>query len=311
MILVTGGAGFIGSNIVKGLNDRGYDKIIIADDLTDSRKHKNMNKLKFTDYIDYRDLLPVLDDLELKMIFHQGACSDTTATDGRLVMEMNYEYSKALLLYCIEQKVRFVYASSASVYGDGKKGFAEKEECEYPLNVYAFSKYQFDRFVRMNTKHFTKQVAGLRYFNVYGQQENHKDKMSSVACHMFNQYKKGESLKLFEGSDKFLRDFVHVDDVVNVNMFLMENKKVSGIFNCGTGKAESFMTVARAVKSVYKDAKLELVPFPDELKGKYQEFTEADLSALRAAGYDKDFMDVETGVAKYMKILDKTGGYII
>lgn len=311
MILVTGGAGFIGSNIVKALNERGYEKIIITDDLTDNRKHRNLNKLKFYDYIDYRDFLSVMDDIELKVIFHQGACSDTTATDGRYVMDVNYDYSKALLMHSIENKIRFIYASSASVYGDGKHGFIEKEECEYPLNVYAFSKYQFDRFVRINKKHFTKQVAGLRYFNVYGPQENHKDKMSSVAYHMFRQYKKGESLKLFEGSDKFLRDFIHVDDVVSVNMFLFENKKVNGIFNCGTGKAESFMTVARTVKSVYKDAKLELISFPDELKGKYQEFTEADLTELRDAGYDKSFMDVEAGVSKYMETLEKTDGYII
>ena len=192
-------------------------------------------------------------------------------------------------------------------------GFREMEDCEYPLNVYAFTKYQFDRYFnqRMYFSNKSNQVVGLRYFNVYGPQENHKGKMASVAYHMFNQIKNGESMKLFTGSENFKRDFIHVDDVVNVNMFFFEHPELSGIFNCGTGHAESFVEIANALKEKYNHAKIEYIPFPESLKGKYQEFTEADMNKLRSVGYTKDFISLREGTLKYADVLEKTDGYII
>jgi ADP-L-glycero-D-manno-heptose 6-epimerase len=312
MIVVTGGAGYIGSNIVKGLNDRGHTNILVVDDLTNGEKHKNLNRLKFADYIDYRDLLANIGKMSVKVISHQGACSDTTERDGRFMMSVNYDYSKKLLEYSLaHSNVQFIYASSASVYGDGKKGFTEKPECEYPLNVYAYSKFQFDNYVR-NTRNDTQtQIVGLRYFNVYGPQENHKGKMASVAFHSFNNVKSGNPMRLFEGSENIKRDFIHVDDVVKVNLFFIENPHLSGIYNCGTGRAESFMNIATAVREVYPEAKLDIIPFPEELKGKYQTFTQADMSKLHEAGYKGGFMTVNEGVKRYLKVLEEAGGYII
>ncbi|MDR0453447.1 MAG: ADP-glyceromanno-heptose 6-epimerase [Deferribacteraceae bacterium] len=310
MIVVTGGAGFIGSNLIKELNNQGFNNILIVDDLTDGAKHKNMNRLNFFDYVDYKDFLPNIDRFGVKMIFHQGACSDTTERNGRYMMQTNYEYSKELLTFCINKRVRMFYASSASVYGDGKNGFRESPECEYPLNMYAFSKYQFDRFVELNERHLSAQLVGLRYFNVYGPQENHKGKMASVAFHAYNQVKNGGRISLFEGSENFRRDFIHVDDVVKVNIFFLDNPDLIGVYNCGSGKAESFTAVAEAVKTVYNHAKIETIPFPEELTGKYQTFTQADLTKLRRDGYNEDFMDVGAGVKKYVKILSESGGYL-
>lgn len=303
MIIVTGGAGFIGSNIVRGLNNLGLDDIIIIDDLKNASKHKNLNRIKFRDYIDVESSIDFIKNNsthKLEAIFHQGACSDTMETDGNYMMKNNYEYSKNLLHICLENKIRLFYASSASVYGNGDKGFAEREENEYPLNVYAFSKYQFDRYVNnlAKEKKINTQVVGLRYFNVYGPQENHKGRMASVAFHLFNQIKLGESMKIFEGSENFLRDFIYIDDVVSVNNFFFENEKIRGIFNCGTGHAESFLEIAKALKEVYSKSNIEYIPFPDALKGKYQKFTQANLTNLREAGYDKDFMSVNSGDRK-------------
>lgn len=313
MIIVTGGAGFIGSNIVKRLNDKGIDDIIIVDNLEKAEKHKNLNKVKFYDFIDKRDfnIYDFLSKNSVSAIFHQGASSNTMETDGRYMMKNNYEYTKDIFLACQKQNVRLFYASSASVYGNGENGFIEQEECEYPLNVYAFSKYQFDRFLTINAKNITSQVVGLRYFNVYGPQENHKGKMASVAFHMFNQIKNNEPMKLFEGSQNFKRDFIYVDDVVNVNMFFYEHPEINGVYNCGTGKAESFCEIANALKEKYSHANIEYVTFPENLVGKYQKFTESDITKLRKAGYEKPFTDLKTGTLKYAEILEKTGGYII
>jgi ADP-L-glycero-D-manno-heptose 6-epimerase len=273
----------------------------------------NLAKLDFRDYLDYRELFKNWKELkkELKAVFHQGACSDTTVTDGRYMMEINYEYSKELLIRTLDlDGVPFIYASSASVYGSGKNGFTEKSECENPLNPYAFSKFQFDRLARYAAeKRPADTVIGLRYFNVYGPGEAHKLKMASVAYHLYNQMKRGEPLKLFEGSDNFLRDFVHVDDVVAVNIHMWQNNIASGIYNCGAGKAESFTAVAEAVIEAgcaqNPLTTLEYIPFPDELKGKYQAFTQADLTKLRnEGGYKEKFMSVSEGVKRYIKALD-------
>lgn len=311
MIIVTGGAGFIGSNIVYKLNQRGIYDIIIVDSLKNSAKQRNLNALKFVDFIDKEDFLIHLNSFKkISVIFHNGACSNTMETDGKYIMKNNYEYSKELLSYCVNNKTRFIYASSASVYGNGLKGFREENECEYPLNVYAFSKYIFDQYVRNNWNKINTQVVGLRYFNVYGQQENHKGKMASVINHFHNEIKNEGKMKLFEGSDGFLRDFIYVDDVVDVNLFFFDNPSIKGIFNCGTGKAESFLKIAEIMKSLYEDSKIEFVPFPDALKGKYQAFTQADLTNLRKAGYKKEFTSLEEGVKKYVKFLKENDGYL-
>lgn len=313
MVIVTGGAGFIGSNIVKGLNNKGIDNILIVDNLEKAEKHKNLNKIKFYDYVDKRDfnVEEFLQNNKVEAVFHQGASSNTMETDGRYMMKNNYECTKETFLACQKHNVRLFYASSASVYGNGDKGFIEKEECEYPLNVYAFSKYQFDRFLNLNVKHLGSQVVGLRYFNVYGPQENHKGRMASVAFHMFNQIKNNEPMKLFEGSQNFKRDFIYVDDVVAVNMFFFEHQSISGIYNCGTGNAESFCEIANALKEKYTEAKIEYIPFPESLVGKYQTFTQSDITSLRKAGYNKPFISLKEGTLKYADILENSDGYII
>ena len=315
MIIVTGGAGFIGSNIVRGLNNLGISDILIVDNLKNASKHKNLNRVVFGDYIDKEDfdVYSFVENNKVDAIFHQGACSDTMETDGKYMMKNNYEYSQHILHACLENKVRFLYASSATVYGNGENGFAEDEKNEYPLNVYAFSKYQFDRYVNIlfRNKKINSQVVGLRYFNVYGPQENHKGRMASVAFHLFNQIKAGEKMKIFEGSENFLRDFIHVDDVVSVNNFFFENENISGIFNCGTGKAESFVEIAKALKEMYSSSEIEYIPFPDALKGKYQKYTQADLTNLKKVGYTKEFMNVNTGVKKYAKVLEESNGYLM
>ncbi len=312
MIIVTGGAGFIGSNIVKGLNERGIDEIIVVDNLKNSTKHRNLNRLKFKDYLDKDDFIQNINSFasyKIEAIFHQGACSNTMETDGRYMMRNNYDYSKLLLDFCIRSGVRFLYASSASVYGDGAGGFRESEENEYPLNVYAFSKFLFDRYVSSLINNVNIQIVGLRYFNVYGPQEAHKGKMASVVYHFHNQILDDGTIKLFEGSENFRRDFIFVDDVVKVNMFFFENRDKRGIYNCGTGKSRSFLDIANIMASLYENVRIEFVPFPAELKGKYQTFTEADISLLRSTGYRESFLELEIGVKRYVDLLKKTGGF--
>ena len=311
MIIVTGGAGFIGSNLVRGLNRRGLTDILVVDDLEAGDKHRNLNALQFTDLVDYRDFEQRLDSFagaKLEAIFHQGACSDTLETNGRFMLRVNYEYSKTLLAFALG-RCPFLYASSASVYGDGKRGFVEEERCEEPLNVYAFSKFLFDRHVRRLLPSAKTQVAGLRYFNVYGPQENHKGRMASVVFHLHAQAKSGKTLAIFEGSQNFRRDFVFVEDAVALNLFLFDHPKVAGIFNCGTGKAESFLALAQATASHFPGTKIEYKPFPEELRGKYQDYTQADLTALRRAGCAHEFTPLTKGVASYVEVLEASGGY--
>jgi ADP-L-glycero-D-manno-heptose 6-epimerase len=311
MIIVTGGAGFVGSNIVRSLNDKGITNIIVVDNLSKPEKHLNLNRLKIVDFIDKEDFLHRLNQFkQVETIFHQGACSDTMETNGRYMMKNNFEYSKDLLNFALTNKINFLYASSASVYGNGNNGFREELSCEYPLNVYAYSKFLFDQHVREVLKaQITSQVLGLRYFNVYGPQENHKGRMASVAFHLMTAASKGESLKLFDGSEQFRRDFIYVDDVVSVNQFFFETKK-SGIYNCGSGNAQSFTDIANTLKELLPDTQIETIPFPPALTGKYQTFTQADTAALRASGYDKPFMDVQAGVKRYFELFQNTGGYL-
>lgn len=308
MIVVTGGAGFIGSNIVKGLNEAGEEDILVVDNLSNAEKHLNLNSLSIADYIDKDDFLQKLNKFKnVSAIFHQGACSSTTEQDGKYMMSNNYEYSKNLLNYSLENSIDFLYASSASVYGNGDAGFVEKREAEYPLNVYGFSKFAFDNYVRRVLPQVKSQVLGLRYFNVYGPQENHKGRMASVAFHLFHQLQETGKMKLFEGSGHFRRDFIHVADTVKINLHFYESK-TSGIFNAGTGKARSFADIASTLQSLHGSGEIESIPFPEDLRGKYQEFTEAGLDKLRAAGYSKEFMSLEEGVKQYSEQLSATNG---
>lgn len=313
MIIVTGGAGMIGSNIVKALNEAGINDILVVDNLKNGKKFKNLVDLDITDYMDRDDFLTQImagDDFgPIEAIFHEGACSATTEWDGKYMMLNNYEYSKELLHYCLDREIPFLYASSAATYGETDT-FIEEREYEGALNVYGYSKQQFDNYVRRlwqdAEEHGEKlsQITGFRYFNVYGPREDHKGSMASVAFHLNNQINAGENPKLFAGSESFKRDFVYVGDVSKVNLWFLENG-VSGIFNCGTGNAESFEEVAKAVITHHGKGEIQTIPFPDHLKGAYQEFTQADLTKLRAAGCDVVFKTVAEGVAEYLAIQNR------
>jgi ADP-L-glycero-D-manno-heptose 6-epimerase len=312
MYIVTGGAGFIGSNIVRALNQRGIDDIVIVDDLEHGEKHLNLNSLSFADFVDVNDAddwIELNESEDIDAVFHQGACSDTTEQDGRYMMQANFETSKAWFTLAADN-CPFFYASSAAIYGDGKAGFREEPACEWPLNVYGFSKLAFDNWVRARIADVKTPVVGLRYFNVYGPQENHKGRMASVVFKLYQQAAKGEELTVFEGSKEFLRDFIHVDDVVDVNLHFLDAKKPPhGIFNCGSGRAESFLELAQHTAAQFKGAKIREVPFPPDLRGKYQAFTRSDLSALRTAGYTKEFTRLADGVSRYVDVLKQSGGF--
>ncbi len=307
MIIVTGGAGFIGSNIVKALNDMGRRDILVVDDLTDGTKFLNLVDLDIEDYMDKDDFIASImagDDFgPIDVIFHEGACSATTEWDGKFMMQNNYEYSKELLHFCLDREIPFYYASSAATYGD-KLDFIEQRQSEGPLNVYGYSKFLFDEYVRRILPHANSPVCGFKYFNVYGPREQHKGSMASVAFHLNTQILKGENPKLFAGSEKFLRDFIYVGDVADVNIWCWQHG-ISGIYNLGTGKAQSFKDVADAVVTFHGKGHIETIPFPEHLKSRYQEYTQANMDKLRAAGYDKPFKDVKTGVTEYMAWLNK------
>jgi len=323
MIIVTGGAGFIGSNLVRGLNQRGLNNILVVDDLSDGDKVKNIEDCDIQDYMDKDEFLRRIEQgMEfdgMSAIYHQGACSDTMETDGRYIMQTNYDYSKSLFHYCGQNGIPFIYASSASVYGGGEV-FKEDPNHEQALNAYAYSKLLFDRYVRKNRDISESQVVGLRYFNVYGYGEAHKGRMASVAYHFFNQYQEQGFVNLFAGSGGYkdgqqLRDFVWVKDVVDVNLHFLEHPEVTGIFNVGTGRAQSFNDVATAVLNTLEstakttsewvaDKKLRYIEFPAALVGKYQSYTKADLTNLTITGdFNKSFATVEQGVKQYVETL--------
>lgn len=307
MIVVTGGAGFIGSNIVKGLNDLGRKDILVVDDLTDGTKYANLADLDIADYMDKDEFISAIvsgENLDIEVIFHQGACSSTTEWDGKFMMENNYNYSKDLLHYCLDFDIPFLYASSAATYGGRSDNFIEDRVYEKPLNVYGYSKFLFDQYVRKILPNANSQICGFRYFNVYGPRENHKGSMASVAYHLNEQITKGEKPKLFAGSDNFRRDFIYVGDVVEVNLWFWKNK-VSGIFNCGTGRAESFQSVADAVLDYHKKGEIDYIPFPEHLKGRYQSFTQADLTKFRKTGCPIEFKTVSQGTTEYMQWLNQ------
>lgn len=329
--VVTGACGFIGANIVKALNARGIAEIIAVDNLSKADKFRNLVDCEIADYLDKREFVERVEsghfDGAVDAIFHEGACSDTMETDGRYMMENNFRYTSTLLDFCLDHEVQFLYASSASVYGAGRV-FKEERAHEGPLNVYGYSKFLFDQVVRrrvLANGGAGSQVVGFRYFNVYGPREQHKGRMASVAFHHFNQYRESGKVKLFEGCDGYgngeqSRDFVYIDDVVKVNMYFLDHPEKSGIFNLGTGRAQPFNDIAHATVNACRALEgkpalslaemvsqgiVEYIEFPAALKGKYQSFTEADIGALRAAGYAEEFDGVAAGVTKYVQHLAK------
>lgn len=334
IIAVTGAFGFIGSNIIKELNNRGFKDIIAIDNLTNSSKIKNLTDCEILDYVDKEDFIKEIIstdyDNQIDYIIHQGACSATTVLDGKYMMKNNYEYSSVLLEFAQRNEIPMLYASSASVYGSGEI-FTEKREFEAPLNVYGYSKFLFDQMVRRYFENgLSAPVVGLRYFNVYGTRESHKDRMASVVLHNFNQYKVTGKVQLFEGCQGYanggqVRDFISIEDVVKVNMFFFENhlndkEEISGIFNCGTGIARSYNDLSLAtvnacrqkqglgelsLEQAVKDGIIEYITFPKDLAGRYQCFTQADVNGLRESGYTNAFLSLEEGVSRYIDILSK------
>lgn len=325
MIIVTGAAGFIGSNLVHALNARGRTDIVAVDNLARADKFRNLADADIADYLDKREFLERLDEFAgAQAILHQGACSDTMESDGRYMMDNNYRYSMRLLDFTQRHRIAFVYASSAAVYG-GSSVFVERREHERPLNVYGYSKFLFDQVVRqrMAAGVADSTLVGLRYFNVYGPRETHKARMASVAFHACNQFRAEGHVRLFEGWDGWSaggqsRDFVHVDDIVALNLHFLDRPGSQGIYNAGTGRAQPFNDVAMAVVNTLRrlDGQPPLplaglveaglvryVPFPDALKGKYQSYTQSDATQLRASGCDLDFRGVEQGVASYVEWL--------
>ena len=324
--VVTGAAGFIGSNLVKALNARGETRIFAVDKLGRDDKFRNLADCSIADYFDQDEFTRRLAegdfDDDIAAILHQGACSDTMETDARYMLANNYRYSVTLLEHCQDNDIAFLYASSAAVYGASKE-FREDSACEAPLNVYGYSKLLFDQYVRRTLPERTAQIAGFRYFNVYGPREAHKGRMASVVWHFFNQYRATGKVQLFEGSGGYSageqrRDFVSVDDVIAVNLDFLDHPERSGIFNLGSGRAATFNMVATATinacriadgspvlafDALHRAGAIEYIPFPPGLAAKYQSFTEADLSRLRGAGYAAPLSAVAEGVSRCVSAL--------
>jgi ADP-L-glycero-D-manno-heptose 6-epimerase len=313
LIVVTGGAGFIGSNLIKALNAAGREDIVLVDEPGDGSKSVNIDDSVITKFRDKDEWLSVIEANntpagEVECVFHLGACSDTTETNRQFMMDTNFRYSRSVFDYCARNRIPLVYASSAAVYGNGRV-FEEKPRCERPLNVYGESKLAFDQYVRQRLNDIDSLVVGLRYFNVYGPREQHKGRMASVAWHLHMQMQSDEKLRLFSASHGYgdgeqRRDFVHVDDAVHVTLWwAAQDSSKSGIYNCGTGRAETFNAVANAVIAWYGKGSIEYVEFPPELQSAYQPYTQADVSRLRAGGYTRDFRPVAEGVREYLNWL--------
>ncbi|MDH7605107.1 MAG: ADP-glyceromanno-heptose 6-epimerase [Melioribacter sp.] len=313
MIVVTGGAGFIGSAVVWKLNKMGIDKIIIVDELGTDDKWKNLNGLKYADFFHKDDFIGLVLQravpFKISAIIHLGACSSTTERDADYLMDNNFHYSQELALYSLENEIRFIYASSAATYGDGSQSYNDDEtqlEKLRPLNMYGYSKHLFDLWVKRNG--LLNKVVGLKYFNVYGPNEYHKGDMRSVVHKAFEQIRDTGKVKLFksyrsdykDGEQK--RDFIYVKDAVDITLFFLEHKDKNGIYNVGTGKAQTWIELVTALfNALDKPVNIEFIDMPMEIRDKYQYFTQANLEKLRAAGYDKPIMNVQQGVEDYVK----------
>jgi ADP-L-glycero-D-manno-heptose 6-epimerase len=321
MLIVTGGAGFIGSNLVHELNAHGITDILIVDDMANAAKHRNLTGARFADYLDKDEFRRAFNENALgsgiEAILHQGACSNTLEDDGAYMMDNNFQYSKELLAFAVRFEIPLVYASTAAVYGlSGPGHFTPTPENERPLNIYGFSKLAFDNYVRrqFSLGSVPMTCVGLRYFNVYGPNEQHKDRMASVIHHFARQIKETGKVRLFAGTGGYAdgeqrRDFVYVRDLARLNMFFAQigpyapsaggaRRTYQGVANAGSGTSRTFNDVARALIAVHGPAAIEFIPFPADLEGRYQHFTEADLSGLRALGCDLPMTRLEDGIAE-------------
>jgi len=320
MIIVTGGAGFIGSNLVTGLNRQGREDILVVDNLKDGRKFHNLVTTKINDYLDKNAFFALISKDEdfadkIDVVFHDGACTVTTEWDGQYMLQNNFEYSKVLLHYCTKRHIPFIYASSAAIYG-ANTNFQVVPKNEKPLNVYGYSKLLFDQYVRQHITKANSPVVGLRYFNVYGPHEQHKNNMASVMLHFNHQALQENKIKLFAASHGYKdgeqrRDFIHIDDVVAVNLWIWkELSRISGpaIFNLGTGQSRSFNDAAKAVLNWHqqhgRSINIEYIPFPEKLQDAYQCFTEADMNTLHTLGFNTKFKTLEKGVKEYLDWLN-------
>ena len=322
MIVVTGGAGFIGSAIIAALNNRGISDIIVVDELGTDAKWKNLRNLSFADYFEKADFLKMVVnkqiDWPVKAVFHMGACSSTTETDASYLAKNNYEYTKLLAQWAVDADIRFIYASSAATYGDGEKGFVDNEEKIdqlKPLNMYGYSKQMFDLWARRGG--MLKKIAGLKYFNVFGPNEYHKADMRSFVLKAFEQINAEGRVRLFKSHNRqyadgeYVRDFIYVKDAVDMTLFFLDNPKIAGLFNIGTGKTRNWNDLVKAVfAAMDKKPKIEYVPMPGPIRNQYQYFTEADITKLRNAGYNKKTTSLEEAIKDYVQNYLQKDGYL-
>ncbi|MEW8437559.1 MAG: ADP-glyceromanno-heptose 6-epimerase [Candidatus Thiodiazotropha taylori] len=314
MIIVTGGAGFIGSSIIRALNERGRSDIIVVDNLKNIQKSNNLKNCNIYSYVDkdcFFEWIHHRKSLQksIEVVFHEGACSDTTNNNIRHMIYNNFQYSKCILEFCLNNSIQLVYASSASVYGTGRQGFREDNISETPLNIYAYSKYLFDLYVQKFLPNTKSQIVGLRYFNVYGPRESHKGVMASLAYQFDRQLKHNGIIKPFKGiqgvaDGEQRRDFVYIDDIVDVTLWFYENSHISGIFNVGTGQSRSVNDIAHLVMEFHGYGAIDYISFPKYLIGHYQIFTESDNSYLLSQGWNKPFLNIEEGIGKYLELIN-------
>ncbi len=323
MIIVTGGAGFIGSALIAGLNRRQINDILVVDELGNDDKWKNLRNLSFADYVEKDDFLKLITQnsklkTQIEDVFHLGACSSTTETNASYLIKNNYEYSKILAQWAADNKIRFIYASSAATYGDGSNGFSDNEEKIEklrPLNMYGYSKHLFDLWARRTG--LLKKIVGLKYFNVFGPNEYHKGDMRSFVLKAFEQINATGKVRLFKSykseyaDGEQLRDFLYVKDAVDMTLFFLDNPKTAGLFNIGSGKARSWNDLVKAVfAAVAKKPSIEYIDMPESIRNQYQYFTQADISKLRKTGYKKQINSLEDAIKDCVQNYLERGRYL-